>query len=44
MILEVELGDVIECPHCGKEFEMNNLDEDEIDDFDNYFEHVTTCG
>ena len=37
------LGDVAECPQCGKEFEMNNLDDEEINDFDVYFEHFTTC-
>lgn len=36
-------GDVAECPVCGKEFELNNLDEDELNDFDEYFEHITTC-
>lgn len=44
MILEVGLGDIVECPHCGKEFEMKNLDDENINDFDVYFEHVTTCG
>lgn len=43
MVDEFELGDVAVCPHCGKEFEMNNLDEDNWNDFDDYFEHVTTC-
>ena len=43
MIQEFGLGDIVECPHCGKEFEINNLDENDINDFDNYFEHVTTC-
>ncbi len=38
------LGDIAECPHCGKEFELNNFHEDEPDDFDEYFEHITTCG
>ncbi|MGO4890316.1 hypothetical protein ACJ2A9_21420 [Anaerobacillus sp. MEB173] len=42
-IREFSLGDIVECEHCGKEFELNNLDEDEFDDFDGYFEHITTC-
>lgn len=42
-IQELGIGDIAECPHCGKEFEINNLDENEFDDFDAYFEHVTTC-
>lgn len=42
-IQEFSLGDIAECPNCGKYFEMNNLDDDELNDFDNYFEHVTTC-
>lgn len=44
VIEEFELGDIAVCHHCGKEFEMNNLDEDDWNDFDKYFEHVTTCG
>lgn len=43
MIQEFELGDIAECYGCGKEFEMNNLDEKNINDFDIYFDHVTTC-
>lgn len=42
-IYEYEQGDVMECPNCGKEFTLENIDEDELDDFDAYFEHVTTC-
>lgn len=44
MQLEVSLGDVVECPHCRKEFEINDVDEDNYNDFDIYFEHVSTCG
>lgn len=44
MIEEFEQGDIAECPHCGKEFEMNNLSEDDYNDFDQYFEHVSVCG
>lgn len=40
---EIKQGDIVECPHCGKEFEMNNLTEDDYNDFDKYFEHVTLC-
>lgn len=40
---EVRLGDIIECPECGKSFEMNDLSEDDLNDFDVYFEHITTC-
>lgn len=40
---EVNLGDIVECPHCKKEFEMNNFSDDDLDDFDEYFEHITTC-
>lgn len=32
-IYEFAEGDIMECPYCEKEF----------DDFDDYFEHVTTC-
>lgn len=32
------IGDIATCPECGKEFEING-----DDDFDDYFEHVTTC-
>ncbi|WP_190323389.1 hypothetical protein [Rummeliibacillus sp. TYF-LIM-RU47] len=42
-IQEFRLGDIAECPHCGKEFEMNNLDEEDYNDFDQYFEHVSVC-
>lgn len=42
-IQDFGLGDIAECPNCGKEFEMNNFDEDDIDDFDNYLEHITIC-
>jgi hypothetical protein len=37
------VGDIAECPHCGREFELMNLEEEELDDFDEYFEHITTC-
>lgn len=40
---ELKLGDIVECPICGKEFEMTNFDGEKLDDFDLYFEHVTTC-
>jgi hypothetical protein len=42
-IQEFSLGDIAECPNCGKEFELNNLDDEDINDFDMYFEHITTC-
>lgn len=42
-VTEFGHGDIMECPHCGKEFEINNIDDDELDDADTYFEHVTTC-
>lgn len=42
-VQEFELGDIAECPHCGEEFEMNNLSEDDFDDFDDYFMHVSMC-
>lgn len=38
---EIGLGDIVECPSCSREFAMNNLDEDEFDDFDEYFMHVS---
>ena len=41
--VEFEEGDIAECPHCGLEFEMNDLSEDDWDNSDAYFEHVTTC-
>ena len=44
MTEEFEQGDIAECPLCGKEFEMHNLSEDEYNDFDQYFEHVSLCG
>jgi len=37
------VGDIAQCPNCSKEFEMSNLDDEELNDFDEYFEHVTTC-
>ena len=43
-VQEFESGDIAECPHCGREFEMNNLDEEDFDDFDEYFMHVTMYG
>lgn len=43
MTEEFEEGDVAQCPHCGKEYKLDNLSEDDYDDFDQYFEHVTTC-
>lgn len=42
-IHEFSLGDIAECPRCGREFELNNMDEEELNDFDEFFEHVTTC-
>ncbi|KIL74210.1 hypothetical protein [Bacillus badius] len=42
-IHEFGLGDIAECPNCGRGFELNNLDEEELNDFDEYFEHITTC-
>ena len=32
------IGDIAECPECSKEFEFHSED-----DFDDYFEHVSTC-
>ncbi|WP_181898665.1 hypothetical protein [Halobacillus trueperi] len=43
-VQEINLGDVVDCPYCGKEFEMKNLDDDDLNDFDEYFEHITVCG
>ena len=43
MSLDVKLGDIVVCPNCGKEFEMNDLNEDSYNDFDMYFEHVSIC-
>lgn len=40
---DFELGDIAECPICGKEFEMNDLGEEDYNDFDKYFEHVSIC-
>lgn len=42
-IFEFEEGDVAICPHCEKEFEINNLKDDDYNDFDVYFEHVSIC-
>lgn len=42
-VQEFELGDIAECPHCGKKFEMNDLGEEDYNDFDKYFEHVSIC-
>jgi hypothetical protein len=42
-VYEFEQGDIAECHHCGKEFEMNNLNEEDYNDFDQYFEHVSMC-
>lgn len=43
-VQEFELGDIAECPNCEKEFELKDSKEDEPDSFDEYFEHITTCG
>lgn len=43
MKAEFQEGDIAVCPRCGAEHEMNYLDEDELDDFDEYFMHITTC-
>ncbi len=43
MIIEFELGDIVECPVCQKVFEITRIDDDELDDSDLYFEHVTMC-
>jgi len=37
-IEEYSIGDIVACPTCYKEFEINS-----DDDFDNYFYHITTC-
>jgi hypothetical protein len=42
-IREIDSGDIMECPHCGRDFEMNNINDEDIDDFDDYFMHITTC-
>jgi len=38
-VQEFKVGDVVACPHCGKEFKIKNL----IDDYDNYFMHTLDC-
>lgn len=43
MPVEFELGDTVECPVCRKVFEITRIDDDDIDDSDLYFEHVTMC-
>lgn len=42
-IQEIGLGDEVECPHCGREFALKDINDEELDDFDVYFEHITTC-
>lgn len=36
-------GDIVFCPHCDQEFEINYISVSDIDDADEYFEHVTMC-
>lgn len=43
MITEYEQGDIMECPHCGETFELEQILAEELDDFDEFFEHVSTC-
>ena len=43
MKLQISEGDTVLCPHCEKEFYMEKFHEEEWDDFDRYFEHVSTC-
>lgn len=43
MIAEYQEDDVAVCPKCGKEFELKNLSEEDINDFDIFFEHVSVC-
>lgn len=43
MIIEFEIGNNVECPACKRTFTINHMDEDEPDDTDFYFEHVTLC-
>ena len=43
MIIEFELGDIVECPVCRQSFEITRIDDNELDDSDLYFEHVTMC-
>lgn len=43
MNITISEGDTVWCPHCEKEFHIGELSEDEWDDADRYFEHVSTC-
>ncbi|MHA7580416.1 hypothetical protein ACX12E_08455 [Paenibacillus vandeheii] len=43
MIIEYELGDTVECPVCCRVFTITRIDDEELDDSDLYFEHVTMC-
>jgi len=40
---EFKQGDIAECPYCGTEFQLDYISEEEYDDFDQYFEHVSAC-
>lgn len=39
----LKLGDVVECPHCRKTFEMNYFALDDYDDYEEYLTHVAVC-
>ena len=43
MDIEIREGDYVNCIHCGKEFHIKNVSDNDWDDFDSYFEHLTTC-
>lgn len=43
MNIEYELGVTVECPVCHQVFELIHLDDEELNDSDLYFEHVTMC-
>lgn len=42
-MIEFGEGETVECPHCGKEFNIESIDDEEWDDSDVYFEHVSMC-
>ncbi|WJH28431.1 hypothetical protein N6H13_25910 [Paenibacillus sp. CC-CFT742] len=43
MNIDYELGDTVECPVCLRVFEITRIDDEELDDSDLYFEHITMC-
>ncbi|WP_445478009.1 hypothetical protein ACULLL_16745 [Lysinibacillus irui] len=42
-VQEFGLRDSAECPYCGKAFEMNDIDEEDDNDYERYLEHVLIC-